>query len=305
MNIILQTIITNSGNTARSLKWAGIYLEAGACQVVDGAYPSACRNRHDQAACEADVLAGLVRLQLVTNLPTQLVNAPLSNEGLSAPASAPSAPKRAFESRQTDPATVSDGAVRRQNTPVGGEGKEKMNTNVPQRSLLSRAYPDQAKQDGNAVGVDGTVAEPSEELQGKLVQEQQPAVGLPPRVAPFADDGSVQQALDHMNNALPMFGEAPSTVVDRHDVAAPQHQAPPPVAQQPQAVPDTPAADPHNVMGHSAGEAAIQRQPGKQPGASQVSSAPRRRATTAKKAPAATNPTTPAAGSPKRRRASK
>jgi hypothetical protein len=73
MSIILQTMITNKLKQARTLRWAGkrgVHVNGESSVIVDGAYPTACRNPTSVKDLEAEVDAGWVDITLITNLNT-------------------------------------------------------------------------------------------------------------------------------------------------------------------------------------------------------------------------------------------
>lgn len=71
--VILKTKITNNNN-GRNLSYigeSGLWLEKGETQLIDGAYPSACRNEQCQADMQAELDARFIEVKLVTNLPIE------------------------------------------------------------------------------------------------------------------------------------------------------------------------------------------------------------------------------------------
>jgi hypothetical protein len=73
MKIIQQTMIENLLDQDRKFRWAGKMgqsIKAGEAVIVEGAYPTACRNRQSRNQMEAALRQGLVRVTIISNLPT-------------------------------------------------------------------------------------------------------------------------------------------------------------------------------------------------------------------------------------------
>jgi hypothetical protein len=71
MSLILQTMVTNKLEQGRTLRWAGkrgVYLEGGESRIIEGAYPTACRNNQGIKAMESEIAQGLIEVKLVTNI---------------------------------------------------------------------------------------------------------------------------------------------------------------------------------------------------------------------------------------------
>ena len=74
MTIIHQTLVTNklnSGRTYRFLDTRGLYLGPRESKIIDGLYPSACRNPNSIKDLEACIDAGFIEIELITNLPVR------------------------------------------------------------------------------------------------------------------------------------------------------------------------------------------------------------------------------------------
>ena len=305
--IILQTLVRNAGNTARPLRWANIHLAPGESRILEGAYPSACRNPRDEAACRADIEAGLVVLQYLTNVPTLMVSEP---QVLATDAPTP-ATGTLVAGATIGKSIQGDGSQIPMNTPVGGETAKDARPDAPRKSLIGRAFP---KQGQNENLDQPNIAQPQDPIADRIIEDADGQPGVPPRLAALGDVDSLQQTLDHLNNAKTMFGEEPSVVVEPHNTAAAHHQKAAEEAEQTTA-PTTPAPaqgekapaagpkqDGFNVVtAQGDGQKAIQRAGTHQPGATQVPSSQSPRRGASKKAEAMTT-AAPAKG--RRRRAS-
>lgn len=78
--MILKTRLTNLLDRARNIKWIdkhGIYLGPGESRIIEGAYPTACRNDACRKEMASELGAKGVSVTLITDLP---VEAPKNNE---------------------------------------------------------------------------------------------------------------------------------------------------------------------------------------------------------------------------------
>jgi hypothetical protein len=113
MKIIMQTKIENLLNQSRRLNWAGnksVYLPGKGTVIVDGAYPTACKNPRFVKQLESEISQGWIKLTIITNLATEA-------------ASSKKAPAPPVGKTTTKPKTVKDAGKSDQAT-VGGTAKE-------------------------------------------------------------------------------------------------------------------------------------------------------------------------------------
>jgi hypothetical protein len=78
MKIIMKTQIENLLQQSRRLNWAGnksVYLPGKGTVVVDGAYPTACKNPRFAKQLESEIAQGWIKLTIITNLETKAAGA--------------------------------------------------------------------------------------------------------------------------------------------------------------------------------------------------------------------------------------
>jgi len=95
--IILKTRITNLTDKPRGLTWAPVQLPAKGSVELEGAFPTACRRPCMASTMDAEIKAGWVKVELVTNLPC--VPLQQATVTVSAPA-APAKPKEEYRPKQ-------------------------------------------------------------------------------------------------------------------------------------------------------------------------------------------------------------
>jgi len=95
--IILKTRITNLTDKERGLTWAPVRIPAKGTVELEGAYPTACRRPCMSSTMDAEIKAGWVKVELITNLPC----VPLQQATVTvlAPA-APAKPKEEYRPKQ-------------------------------------------------------------------------------------------------------------------------------------------------------------------------------------------------------------
>jgi hypothetical protein len=74
MKIIHKTLVTNKLNTGRTYRFfgkRGLYLGPKESKIVDGIYPSACRNPGSIVDLENTIAAGHIEIEIITNLPVR------------------------------------------------------------------------------------------------------------------------------------------------------------------------------------------------------------------------------------------
>jgi len=83
--IVLKTRITNLTDKQRQLTWATVSVPARGVVEIEGAYPTACRKDCMRNTMEAEMAAGWLKVELVTNLPCIPVGAATVRKAADAP----------------------------------------------------------------------------------------------------------------------------------------------------------------------------------------------------------------------------
>jgi len=191
MKIVLQTMITNLLAQDRTVNWVGtrgLHIAAGKSAIVDGAYPTLCRNRQATKCMESDLEQGWVAVTLVTNLQ---VAQPAGGAGSHPipeavkpvdPPVAPEAPEADTDNTDTVVGYVA---------PTGKELKPAGDSNVGSQQTID------AKDEQFRTGGIDALKPPAVTLPG-----HDPVVEQPPTSAVFEDGPSLDKADDAPENPM-------------------------------------------------------------------------------------------------------
>ena len=180
MSIILQTMITNKLKQDRTLRWAGkrgVHVKGESSVIVDGAYPTACRNPSSVKDLEAELTEGWTDITLITNLNTAK---PVGKKGAVSNPAAVRAQSKAKEEIEATPlqefkADPQERFVKKEDTNNPLEPEAKKLPGTEDLAIPEPVTKSMLPEDGKLIPQEGTkVVEVKEETPVEEVSETAP-----------------------------------------------------------------------------------------------------------------------------------